>query len=96
MSDPAPDVVITHPAHPLRGRAYPFHFRLTSAGVPLICCVTGNQALTVFPVAWTNYRPVDDFERVSAGRSLFRVDDLEELRDLVDVLLEADACRNQE
>ena len=96
MSEPAADVVITHPAHPLRGRSYPFHFRLTSAGVPLICCVTGPPALTAFPVAWTNYRPVDDFETASAGRSLFRVDDLQELRDLVDALSEADTQRNQE
>ena len=88
-------MVVTHPCHPLRGRSYPFHFRQTAAGVPMISCVTGSQRLTALPVAWTNYRTVDDFERVSAGRSLFRVDDLQELRDLVDVLLETDAKRNQ-
>ena len=61
----------------------------------MVSCVTGSQSLTAFPVAWTNYRTIDDFERVSAGRSLFRVDDLQELRDVVDVLLEADAGRIQ-
>lgn len=87
--------MVTHPCHPLRGRSYPFHFRQTVAGVPMVSCVTGSQSLTAFPVTWTNYRTVDDFEQVSAGRSVFRVDDLQELRDLVDVLLEANAGRIQ-
>ena len=79
----------------MRGRSYPFHYRLTAAGVPTICCVTDDGTLTAFPVAWTNYRSVDDFERASAGRSLFRVDDLQELRELVDLLLEEEVNRNQ-
>ena len=40
------------------------------------------------PVAWTSRRKTDDFERVSAGRSLFRPDDLERLRARVDVLID--------
>lgn len=40
------------------------------------------------PAAWTSRRPVDAFERASAGRSLFRTDDLLALRALVDQLVE--------
>ncbi|MDE2732083.1 MAG: hypothetical protein OXI38_11885 [Bacteroidota bacterium] len=39
------------------------------------------------PVAWTNQREIDDFERVSAGRAPFRPDDLKCLRARVDALL---------
>ena len=81
-------MVVTHPHHPLRGRSFPFYSRVTTGGVCLVRCVGKDKTLLTLPVAWTSYRPGDDFERASAGRSLWRVDDLLELRAVVDALLE--------
>ena len=46
--------------------------------------VADSQTLTSIPISWTNLRVVDDFERISSGRSYFRADDLLELCELVD------------
>ena len=81
------DVVVTHPHHPLRGKAFPYFSRMVIGGVPLVRCVQNDRTLLTLPVAWTSYRTPDDFERVSAGRSLWRADDLSTLRCLVDSLL---------
>ena len=50
--------------------------------------VDDGEGLRSLPVAWTDRRQVDDFERVSAGRSPFRADDLEMLRAQIDGLLD--------
>ena len=47
------------------------------------------------PVSWTSLRHVDDFERVSSGRCLFRPDDLVALREVVDSMLVPTVERNQ-
>lgn len=82
------EVVVTHPHHPLRGKAFPFFSRISAGGVPLMRCVQDDKTLLTLPVAWTSYRAPDDFERISAGRSLWRADDLATLRCMVDSLLE--------
>ncbi len=84
-------MVITHPHHPLRGRSFPFYSRLTTGGVRLVRCVREDETLLTLPLAWTSYRLADDFERASAGRSPWRVDDLLELRAVVDALLQRGA-----
>ena len=61
---------------------------VTAAGVALVRCIVDEERVRSLPVAWTDRRMVDDFERLSAGRSLFRPDDLEALRAQVDVLLD--------
>ena len=81
-------MVITHPHHPLRGRSFPFYSRVTTGGVRLVRCVREDETLLTLPLAWTSYRLADDFERTSAGRSLWRADDLATLRAVVDTLLE--------
>lgn len=81
-------MVITHPHHPLRGRSFPFYSRVTTGGVRLVRCVREGETLLTLPLAWTSYRLADDFERASAGRSLWRADDLATLRAVVDTLLE--------
>jgi len=94
--DGSPDeVVVTHPYHPLRGRSFPFYSRLTTGGVRLVRCVQEDETLLTLPVAWTSYRAEDDFERASAGRSPWRVDDLLELRAVVDALLQRGAGHDQ-
>ena len=42
------------------------------------------------PASWTSLRKIDDFERMSDGRSLFRPDRLIRLSHLVDGLLNDD------
>ena len=81
-------MVVTHPYHPLRGQSFPFYSCVTTGGVRLVRCVRDDQTLLSLPVAWTNYRREDSFERASAGRSLLRADELGALRALVDTLLE--------
>ena len=79
---------VTHPFHPWLGRSFPVLRSVTTGCVSQVRCVVDEERVRSLPVAWTERRRVDDFERVSAGRSLFRPDDLEVLRAQVDVLLE--------
>lgn len=82
------DVEITHPFHPWVGQTFLAQRQLTTGCVRLVRCITGDESLRCFPAAWTDQREVDEFERVSAGRCVFRVDDLEALRVLVDGLMD--------
>lgn len=79
---------VTHPFHPWRGRTLPVLRSLTTGCVALVRCRIDEERVRSLPVAWTDRRGTDDFERVSAGRSLFRPDDLEALRAQVDALLD--------
>ena len=81
-------VEVTHPHHPWSGRAFPLQRGVTTGGVALVRCIVDEERVRSLPVAWTDRRKVDDFERMSAGRSLFRADDLDALRAQVDVLLD--------
>ena len=54
-----------------------------------------GPVLVSVPVSWTSLRRIDDFERVASGRSLFRIDDLAALREMVDSLLEANRGSDQ-
>lgn len=77
---------MTHPLHPWLGRVFRIHSDLNVGFVPVVRCRVDGETLRCLPTAWTDRRPVDDFERTSAGRSLFRADDLEALRALIDTL----------
>ena len=79
---------MTHPFHPWSGRTFSVQRSVTTAGVALVRCIVDEEWVRSLPVAWTDRRMVDDFERLSAGRSLFRPDHLEALRAQVDVLLD--------
>ena len=90
--------MITHPFHPFRGRALRIYDRVGgSRRATLRYFVDGpaGTILATIPVSWTSVRRVDDYERVSSGRSLFRSDDLMELREVVDSLLGLAAGRDQ-
>ena len=69
---------------------------MTTGDVPLIRYIADGAKLISIPVCWTSSRTVDDFERHSEGRSLFRFDDLVVLRRMVDAHLEASAGDDQE
>ena len=87
---------ITHPFHPLRGHELEIHNLVTVGGVPLVCYITDAAMLVSIPVSWTSLRSVDDLERVSGGRSLWRIDDLVGLRGIIDAHLESSATHDQE
>jgi len=70
------------------GRAFPLQRTVTTGCVALVRCIVDEERVRSLPVACTDRRTVDDFERMSGGRSLFRCDDLEALRAQVDVLLD--------
>ena len=76
----------THPFHPWLGRVFRVHSDVNVGCVPVVRCQVDAETLRCVPRAWTDRRAVDEFERTSAGRSLFRADDLEALRALIDVL----------
>ena len=77
---------MTHPLHAWLGRVLRVHSDLNVGFVPVVRCQVDAETLRCLPTAWTDRRLVDDFERLSAGRSLFRADDLATLRALVDAL----------
>ena len=77
---------MTHPFHPWLGREFPVHSDLNVCQVAVVRCLIDADTLRCLPKAWTSRRQVDDFERVSTGRSLIRFDDLIALRALIDRL----------
>ena len=90
--------MITHPFHPLRGRAVQNYDRLGGSKRAIVRYFadgpTGATLVSV-PVSWTSLGQADDFERVASGRCLFRGDDLIVLRELVDALLAPAVERDQ-
>ena len=90
--------MITHPFHPLRGRTVRIYDRVSGSKRAIVRYFADRPPgaiLATVPVSWTSLRRVDDFERVSSGRSLFRSDDLVELREVVDSLVVPTAKRDQ-
>ena len=75
---------ITHPFHPLRGTEYELVTRRLTWGEDRVFYYDRAGALKSFLTNVTDLLPEDAFERVSAGRSAFRVDDLLELRRRMD------------
>jgi hypothetical protein len=75
---------IVHPFHPLRGTEYELVLQRTNWGEDRVFFYGPDGALKSFPANLTNVVPLDDFARVSAGRSPFRMDDLLELHQLLD------------
>jgi hypothetical protein len=74
---------ITHPFHPLRGVEYELVTRKLNWGEDRVFYYDRTGALKSFLANLTDLVPEDDFDRISAGRSVFRVDDLLELRRLL-------------
>jgi YD repeat-containing protein len=77
---------ITHPFHPLRGAEYELVTRKLTWGEDRAFYYDPAGALKSFLSNVTDLVPEDAFGRVSSGRSAFRVDDLLELRRLINRL----------
>ena len=75
---------ITHPFHPLRGTEYDLVTRKLTWGEDRVFYYDPSGKLKSLLTNVTDVVSKDAFDRVSAGRSAFRVDDLLELRRLFD------------
>jgi hypothetical protein len=75
---------ITHPFHPLRGAEYELVTRKLTWGEDRVFYYDPSGKLKSLLTNVTDVVSTDAFERISAGGSAFRVDDLLELRRLFD------------
>ena len=74
---------VTHPFHPLRGRAFDVADFRSSWGKEWVSFYGDDGFLRAIPVQWTNAASSDPFVEQAAGRAHFRLADLLELADLV-------------
>jgi hypothetical protein len=75
---------ITHPFHPLCGAEYELVTRRLTWGEDRVFYYDVNGRLKSLMANVTDVAAVDAFDRVSAGRSAFRLDDLLDLRRFID------------
>jgi hypothetical protein len=75
---------ITHPFHPLRGVEYELVTRKLTWGEDRVFYYDPSGKLKSLLTNVTDVASQDAFDRISAGRSAFRADDLLELRRLFD------------
>lgn len=74
---------ITHPFHPLFGQEFDLVQYRRNWGEDRVYFHAAGIPLTSIPASWTNVSPVDPFVAVAAGRSMFRIEDLLELVELL-------------
>jgi len=75
---------ITHPFHPLRGTEYELVMRKLNWGEDRVFYYDSSGNLKSLWANLTDVVSQDAFDGISAGRSAFRIDDLLELRSLLD------------
>ncbi|HKX27959.1 MAG TPA: DUF5372 family protein [Blastocatellia bacterium] len=74
---------MTHPFHPLTGSEFELVTYRHNWGKDRVYFHDSDGKLSAVPAAWTDVIAPDPFVAVSAGRSLFRLDDLLRLAELV-------------
>ena len=77
---------ITHPFHPLRGAEHELVTRKLTWGEDRVFYYDPGGNLKSLMTNVTDVVSMDAFDRISAGRSALRVDDLLELRSIFDKL----------
>ena len=75
---------ITHPFHPLCGSEYELVTRRLTWGEDRVFYYDLDGNLKSLMANVTDVAAIDTFDQISAGRSALRVDDLMELRRLID------------
>ena len=75
---------VIHPFHPLHDREFELIYCKQDWGEDRVFFRDDNGQVRSLPASWTDVAPLDPFVSMSAGRSLFRVQDLLELTRLVD------------
>jgi hypothetical protein len=86
---------VTHPFHPLRGQTFDLLAVGNNWGGDRVSYAGPEGRLCTLPVEWTDVLEPDLVITVGAGRALFRTDQLQELRRLLDECLqkgEASSC----
>jgi uncharacterized protein DUF5372 len=78
-------VRITHPFHPLNGRAFEMICRRRYWGEDRVVFVADGRVCTISS-AFTDIDPEDQFRLMAAGRAAFRTADLLALCDTLDCL----------
>jgi hypothetical protein len=81
--DPTLRFRVTHAFHPLFGHEFEIVHWYKAWSTERVSFEDETGTLRFIPVPWTSLKDVDPFTVVSAGRSLFRTDDLLRLADLV-------------
>jgi hypothetical protein len=81
--DETGSIRITHPFHPLRGKAFKLIERRTTWGEDRVYFRDDKCEFRRIPTAWTSVAARNVFEAISAGRSHFRVEDLLQLVALI-------------
>jgi hypothetical protein len=79
-------VRVTHPFHPLSGRALVFVARLRCWRGDIVYYLDDQGRRQRIQAAWTDVVPDDAFRVVAAGRCAFRTEDLLAVAGLVDRL----------
>jgi hypothetical protein len=77
---------VTHPFHPLAGREFDLVVRKHNWAEDRVFFFAEDGQLRSIPAGFTDVDPPDPFVAISAGRSIFRVEDLLGLADLLDGL----------
>lgn len=75
---------MTHPFHPLYKQKYEIVTIRQNWGEQRVYYYDSQNKLKSFPLSWTSAQPVDVFVKQAKGRSHFRMEDLLELRVLLD------------
>jgi hypothetical protein len=83
---------VIHPFHPLSGREFDLVVRKKNWAEDRVFVFDDNQLVSI-PAGFTDLEPPDPFVAISAGRSMFRVDDLLALADLLENLRPAQLRR---
>ena len=74
---------VDNPFHPLRGREFALVTYRRNWGEHRVYFHDDTGGLVSLPAQWTSVFPVDPYVATSEGRSLFRVQDLLELSQLI-------------
>lgn len=80
-----PQVRVTHPFHPDRGRSFPLVAAKQLWGEARVTVEHPDGTLHSIPVGWTDLAPIDPYVVIGRARSRFRVEDLVALADLMAV-----------
>jgi len=74
---------VIHPFHPWRGRRFELVEYKNAWGEDRVYFHNEQQQLIALPASWTDVVLADPFVSISAGRAMFRADDLFDLVRLV-------------
>jgi hypothetical protein len=77
---------ITHPFHPWSGQEFELITYLHTWGENRVYFQREGSHLASVPASWTDVVPEDPLVELAAGRSLYRVEDLIELVELIERL----------